>query len=73
MYMLNKNRRSKNKSNGPWGMKEFDFSYKTIGDTLVKQRFISAPDEESAINQFNFIMKKAELNVEIVSIEEIDN
>lgn len=73
MQMINKNKRLQNKSNGPWGMKEFDISYKKIGDELEKQRFISAPDEEAALKQFHFIMDKAEVEVEVISVEEIDN
>ena len=69
---MNKKTRLKNKSNGPWGMKEFDITYSKVGDNLERQRFISAPDEESAINQFNFIMNKAEIEANIISIIEIE-
>ena len=68
---MNKKTRLKNKSNGPWGMKEFDITYSKNGDGVERQRFISAPDQESAVNQFNFIMKKAEIEAEIISIIEI--
>ena len=71
MNMLNRNKRLQNKSNGPWGMKEFDVSYRKLGDRVERQRFISAPTEESALTQFEFIMKKAGIEVEILGTEEI--
>ena len=45
--MLNKNRRDKNKSHGPWGMHEYDFTYRKMGDKVQRNRFIQAPSEES--------------------------
>ena len=53
-------------------MHEFDFTYRKGGDSLEKNRFISAPSEKSAIDQFNYIMKKANIDAEIVSIEQAD-
>lgn len=69
---MNSKNRQDNKSNGPWGMHEFDFTYRKVGDSLEKNRFISAPSEESAVEQFNYIIKKANIEVEIVSIEQAD-
>ena len=69
---MNSKNRQDNKSNGPWGMHEFDFTYRKVGDSLEKNRFISAPSEESAAEQFNYIMKKANIEVEIVSVEQAD-
>jgi hypothetical protein len=70
--MLNKQNRDKNKSKGPWGMKNFDFRYVRTGDTVVRDRFISAPSEETAVEQFNFIMEKEGFTVDIKSITELD-
>jgi len=67
---MNSKNRQDNKSNGPWGMHEFDFTYRKVGDSLEKNRFISAPSEESAIEQFNYIMKKANIKVDVVSVEQ---
>jgi len=67
---MNSKNRQDNKSNGPWGMHEFDFTYRKVGDPLEKNRFISAPSEESAIEQFNYIMKKANIKVDVVSVEQ---
>ena len=69
---MNSKNRQDNKSNGPWGMHEFDFTYRKVGDSLEKNRFISAPSEESAVEQFNYIMQKAGIEVEIVSVEQAD-
>ena len=69
---MNSKNRQDNKSNGPWGMHEFDFTYRKVGDSLEKNRFISAPSEESAVEQFNYIMQKAGVEVEIVSVEQAD-
>ena len=70
MSMLNKRERLENKSKGPWGMKSFEFSYRKMGETLHRSRFVSAPSEESAIDQFQFIMNKANVQVEILEILE---
>lgn len=69
--MLNKRQRDKNKSSGPWGIKNFDFRYTKVGDTVERDRFVSALDEESATEQFNIIMKKEGIDVTINSITEI--
>lgn len=66
---MNRKKRQQNKSNGPWGMKEFDISYRKLGDNVKRQRFIHAPTEDSAIEQFEFICKKAGFDAEIISIE----
>ena len=70
MSMLNRKERLENKSKGPWGMKSFEFSYRKMGETLHRSRFVSAPSEESAIDQFQFIMNKASVQVEILEILE---
>ena len=33
---MNSKNRQDNKSNGPWGMHEFDFTYRKVGDSLEK-------------------------------------
>ena len=71
--MLNKIRRDKNKSHGPWGMHEYDFTYRKMGDKVQRNRFIQAPSEESAIEQFDYIMTKAGVEVEILDIKCPDN
>tara|TARA_B100001939_G_scaffold16715_1_gene13971 strand:- start:459 stop:671 length:213 start_codon:yes stop_codon:yes gene_type:complete len=70
---MNKKKRQQNKSNGPWGIKEFDITYRKLGDTVKRQRFIHAVDEESALEQFDYICNKSEFAAEIVSIVEVDN
>ena len=71
--MLNKRNRDKNKSRGPWGMINFNFSYRRMGETIHRHRFISAPSENSAIEQFNAIMDKSGFKgVEIISIAEVE-
>lgn len=71
--MINKNKRNSNKSKGPWGMHEFDFTYRVKGDSLEKNRFIQAPCEDSAKEQFNYIMNKGGLEIEILDITCPDN
>lgn len=68
--MLNKKDRTHNKSKGPWGMHDYVFTYAKTGEDLERERFISAPDEESAVDQFNFIMEKAGVDFDILSIIE---
>ena len=68
--MLNRNKRDSNKSRGPWGMHEFDFIYTKKGDSVERNRFIQAPSEEAALEQFNYIMSKADVEVEIVEINQ---
>mgnify|MGYP003131438323 FL=1 len=71
--MINKNKRNANKSKGPWGMHEFDFTYRKKGDTVKRNRFIQAPCEDSAKEQFTYIMNKAGTEVEILDIKCPDN
>jgi hypothetical protein len=68
--MLNKRERLENKSKGPWGIKSFEFSYRKMGEDLHRSRFVSAPSEEGATQQFNAIMSKANIQVEILEIFE---
>jgi len=70
--MLNKRNRDQNKSKGPWGMHEYDFLYRKKGDSVTRNRFISAPTEKAATEQFNFIMKKDGVEVEILEIKKKD-
>jgi len=71
--MLSKKNREKNKSRGPWGMINFNFSYRKTGETISRNRFISAPSKNSAIEQFNAVIDKAGLkSVEIISIVEVE-
>jgi hypothetical protein len=70
MSMLNRKERLENKSKGPWGMKSFEFSYRKMGETLHRSRFLSAPSEEGAIQQFNAMMSKSNIQVEILEILE---
>ena len=70
--MLNKKNRDKNKSKGPWGMKNFDFRFRKMGEKVKRTRFISAPSKDSAEEQFNYIMKKDGVEVEILEIKEIE-
>ena len=71
--MLNKNRRENNKSRGPWGMSNFNFTYRKVGDKVERHRFISAPNEEGAIAQFEAIMKKARTEGVIIGIEQLED
>jgi len=66
---VNKKNRQENKSKGPWGMHEYDFTYVKNGDTVERNRFIQAPSEESAIQQFTFLMKKSNAEVKILNIK----
>ena len=68
---MNKKSREDNKSKGPWGMKNFDFQFRKMGEKIIRDRFINAPDKESAEDQFNFIMKKDGFEVDILNITEI--
>ncbi len=68
--MLSKRRRENNKSHGPWGMKDFNFTYRKAGDPVERHRFIQAPTEKSAESQFLAIMEKAGFAAIVVSIEE---
>jgi hypothetical protein len=70
--MLNKRRRENNKSRGPWGMRDFNFTYRKAGDPVERHRFIQAPSEEGAESQFKAIMEKADVAAIIVSIEETE-
>ena len=73
MGMLSKKERLNNKSKGPWGMKNFNFTYRQIGEEMERHRFITAPTEEGATDQFKAVMKKLDLMVEILAIEEIED
>jgi hypothetical protein len=70
--MLNKRRRDNNKSRGPWGMKDFNFTYRKAGDSVERHRFIQAPTEEGAESQFLAVMEKAGITAIVVSIEETE-
>jgi hypothetical protein len=70
--MLNRRDRDRNKSNGPWGMNTYKFSYRKKGDNLQRSRFVPAPNQESAESQFKYIMNKDNIEVEILLIEEKD-
>lgn len=71
--MLNKKSRSENKSNGPWGMKNYNFTYRKTGDTVERHRFVQAPTEDGASKQFEYIMEKAGIaGWKLVSIEEVN-
>tara|TARA_Y100000310_G_scaffold274076_1_gene289860 strand:+ start:222 stop:455 length:234 start_codon:yes stop_codon:yes gene_type:complete len=70
--MLNKRRRETNKSKGPWGMKSFNITYKKIKQKLERHRFVSAPSKKGALQQFEAIMAKADIKVEILSIREVE-
>lgn len=67
--MLNRNKRDNNKSKGPWGMHEYDFTYSVEGDPLERNRFIQAPDQDTAVEQFEYLMKKEGIDVEILDIQ----
>ena len=54
-------------------MHEFDFTYRKKGDTVKRNRFIQAPCEDSAKEQFAYIMNKAGVEVEILDIKCPDN
>ena len=71
--MLNKKERLNNKSKGPWGMKSYNFTYCKAGEDLERNRFITSPTQEAAEEQFNAIMDKLEVSIELVSIEEIED
>ena len=49
-----------------------DFRFRKMGETVKRDRFISAPSKESAEEQFNYIMKKDGVEVEILEIKEIE-
>ena len=70
--MLSNRRRENNKSSGPWGLKDFNFTYRKAGDTVERHRFIQAPTEEGAQSQFLAIMEKMSISAIVVSIEEIE-
>ena len=70
--MLNRKDREKNKSNGPWGMKTYEFTYRKKGDNLTRNRFVPAPSEETATEQLIYIMKKDNIEIEIISVKEKD-
>ena len=69
--MLSKRRRENNKSRGPWGMRDFNFTYRRPGDRVERHRFIQAPNKGGAESQFLAIMEKSAVIPIIISIEEI--
>ena len=71
--MLSKKDRLKNKSRGPWGMKNFNFTYKVTEEDIDRHRFITAPTEEGAIEQFEAVIQKLGVAVEILTVEEIED
>ena len=70
--MLNKSNRENNKSQGPWGMKNFNIEYRKMGEKMHRHRFISAPSREGAEKQFASMMDKAHLEVEVLDVHEIE-
>mgnify|MGYP003651549787 FL=1 len=70
--MLNKRRRETNKAKGPWGMKSFNITYKKRKQKLERHRFISAPSKKTALKQFEALMAKSDIEVEILSIHEVE-
>ena len=54
-------------------MKNFNFTYRQIGEEMQRHRFITAPTEEGATAQFKAVMKKLDLMIEILAIEEIED
>jgi len=73
MSMLSNKQRLNNKSKGPWGMKNFNFTYRQIGEEMQRHRFITAPTEEGATQQFKAVMKKLDLTIEVLAVEEIED
>ena len=71
--MLNKNSRENNKSHGPWGMSNFNFTFRKAGDKVNRHRFISAPNKKGAIAQFEAIMKKDNIKAVIVSVKQVED
>ena len=70
--MLNKTRRENNKSKGPWGMKNFNIEYRKMGEKMLRHRFVSAPSQEGAEKQFAAMMDKAQCEVEILGVLEVE-
>jgi len=69
--MLNRLNRETNKSKGPWGMKSFNITYVKKGRKLERHRFVSAPNKRRALKQFEAIMNKSNIQVEILSVKEV--
>ena len=67
--MINKRKRDKNKTSGPWGLIDFNFTYRKPGDTVHRHRFIQAPSKEAAEAQFEAIMSKEGIEPTDVVIE----
>ena len=72
VQMLSYTERTENKSKGPWGMKNFNFTYRRMGESVSRHRFVNAPSEESAVNQFNALMDRENYITEIISVEETE-
>ena len=70
--MLSKRRRDNNKSRGPWGMRDFNFTYRRPGDSVERHRFIQATSRKGAESQFLTIMEKSGISPIVVSIEETE-
>lgn len=69
-YMLNNTQRETNKSKGPWGMKNYNFTYRKPGDPVERHRFINAPSSEGAEQQFHAMMEKNDIRAIVISVEE---
>ena len=68
--MINNIQRETNKSKGPWGMKNYNFTYRSPGDTIERHRFVTAPSSLGAEQQFHTIMEKQGIPAIIISVEE---
>jgi hypothetical protein len=66
--MLNKNKRDKNKSQGPWGLTDYIVAYKKTEDGMERTRFITATSTESAGEQLSSLLKKEGFTPIIISI-----
>jgi hypothetical protein len=70
--MLNNTQRETNKSKGPWGMKNYNFTYRKPGDSVERHRFVTAPSEPGAEKQFHVMMEKTGIEAIVISIEETE-
>ena len=53
-------------------MKSFNITYKKRKQKLERHRFISAPSKNGALKQFEALMAKSDIKVEILSIHEVE-
>jgi hypothetical protein len=69
--MISRKNRDRNKSRGPWGLKDYNVTYRKAGDNVERHRFIQSPDEASALEQFEAIMKKEGIEPKNIKIESL--